>query len=317
MNAVSGAKRRGRHDRSGAKRRGRHDRPFRRDRVSGVIGIVLAVFSGLVWGVGDFAGGKASQRADALLVVVLSKAASLPLLALFLLLLPATPAPGALAWGAAAGVLGVLGMFVFYRALAGGAMAVVAPISAVTTALLPVGFGLASGERPGAVALTGAACAIVAIALVSAAGGAAGPVTGRLVGLALLSGTAFGLFFTCLSQAGEAAGGPAGLWPIAAAQLAALTLGAPLVVHRLRTGAPRPTGVSRRWLVAAGALDMSANALYLLAVDRGDLSIIAPLASLYPVSTVLLAMLIDRERMRPVQLAGLGLAVTALVLVAS
>jgi drug/metabolite transporter (DMT)-like permease len=278
-----------------------------------VFGIVLAALSGLVWGVGDFSGGKASQRADALLVVVLSKAASLPLLALYLALMPTAASARAIGWGAVAGVFGVIGMFTFYRALAAGAMAIVAPISAVTTALLPVAYGLATGERPGAVALAGAACAIVAIGLVSAAGGAGTRVTAGLVGLALLSGVGFGLFFTSLSRAGDGAG----LWPIAGAQAAAITLGAPLLVHRLRTGAARPTGSSLRWLLTAGVLDMTANALYLLASTRGDLSIIAPIAALYPVSTVLLAMLVDRERMRPVQLAGLGLAATALVLVAS
>jgi drug/metabolite transporter (DMT)-like permease len=279
-----------------------------------MIGIVLAAVSGLVWGVGDFSGGKASQKADSLLVVVLSKAASVPLLGLYLVLLPAALRPGALAWGGAAGVLGVLGMFVFYRALAGGAMAVVAPISAVTTALLPLAVGLVSGERPGTLALAGAACAIAAIGLVSAASGGTGArVTGRLVGLSLLSGAGFGLFFTFLAHAGD----DAGLWPIAGAHLAALVLGGPVLVHRLRSGSARPTGAPLRWLLAAGVLDMTANALYLLAVRRGDLSIIAPIAALYPVSTVLLAMLVDRERMRPVQLAGLGLAATALVLVAS
>ncbi|WP_432979134.1 EamA family transporter [Dactylosporangium sp. CA-233914] len=276
-------------------------------------GIILAALSGLVWGVGDFAGGKASQRADSLLVVVLSKAASLPLLGLYLLLIPGAATTGALGWGAAAGLLGVLGMVVFYRALAGGAMAIVAPVSAVTTALLPVAFGLATGERPGALALTGAACAIAAIGLVSAAGGSGAPVTGRLIGLALLSGVAFGLFFTCLSRTGDGAG----LWPIAGAQVAAVALGTPLLIRRLRAGAPRPAGASRSWLLAAAVLDMSANALYVLAVTRGDLSIIAPISALYPVSTVLLAMVVDRERMRPAQLAGLGLAATALILVAS
>ncbi|GAA4259225.1 DMT family transporter [Dactylosporangium darangshiense] len=280
-----------------------------------MIGIVLAALSGLVWGVGDFSGGKASQRADSIVVVVLSKAASLPLLALYLLMVPGTLTVRGLGWGATAGVFGVLGMIVFYRALSGGAMAVVAPISAVTTALLPVAFGLATGERPGGLALTGAACAIAAIGLVSAAGGSGAPVTARLVGLALLSGAAFGLFFICLSRAGD----HAGLWPIAGAQVAAVALGAPLLLRRLRAGARPavPEGASRRWLLAAGLLDMSANALYVLAVARGELSIIAPIAALYPVSTVLLAMAVDRERLRPVQLAGLGLAATALVLVAS
>ncbi|MEV4515053.1 DMT family transporter [Dactylosporangium sp. NPDC049525] len=284
-----------------------------------MIGLVLAALSGLVWGVGDFAGGKASQRVDAVTVVVLSKAASIPLLLIYLVLMPAAVHPGVIGWGAAAGAFGVVGMMVFYKAMAGGAMTIVAPVSAVTTALLPLGAGLLQGERPGGLALTGAACAIAAIGLVSLAPGGDGvKVTGRLIALALTAGVAFGLFFICLSGAGDAAdaaGGDAGMWPILGAQLAAVVLGGPLLLRR--RGAPRPSGAPLRWLLTAGMLDMSANALYILAVQRGDLSIIAPVASLYPVTTVLLAMLVDRERLRPVQLAGLGLAATALVLVAS
>ncbi|MEV0566404.1 DMT family transporter [Dactylosporangium sp. NPDC050588] len=279
-----------------------------------MIGIVLAALSGLVWGVGDFAGGKASQRVDSKTVVVLSKAASIPLLLLFLVLMPAAPHAGALGWGAAAGALGMVGMMVFYRAMAGGAMTIVAPVSAVTTALLPVAAGLLSGERPGGLALAGAGCAIVAIGLVSLAPGGDARLSVRLLGMALGAGVAFGLFFICLSAASDAAGGAAGMWPVLGAQVTAVVLGAPLLRGR---GAARPSGTPLRWLLAAGMLDMSANALYVLAVQRGDLSIIAPVASLYPVSTVLLAMLVDRERLRPVQLAGLGLAATALVLVAS
>ncbi|MEV0133911.1 DMT family transporter [Dactylosporangium sp. NPDC050688] len=294
-----------------------------------MIAVVLAALSGLVWGVGDFAGGKASQRIDAVSVVVLSKAASVPLLLVYLVLMPATVHPGVLGWGAAAGVFGVVGMMVFYRAMAGGAMTIVAPVSAVTTALLPVGAGLLLGERPGGLALAGAGCAIAAIGLVSLVpaehpghdAGSSSPVAGegagRLLGLALGAGVAFGLFFICLSAAGDAAGGEAGMWPVLGAQLAALVVGGPLLLRRRAPGAPRLAGPPLRWLLVAGMLDMTANALYIVAVQSGDLSIIAPVASLYPVSTVLLAMLVDRERLRPVQLAGLGLAVTALVLVAS
>lgn len=284
-----------------------------------MIGLLLAAVSGLVWGVGDFAGGKASQRVDSKTVVVVSKAASIPLLLLFLVLLPTAPHAGALGWGAAAGALGMVGMMVFYRAMAGGAMTIVAPVSAVTSALLPLVAGLISGERPGGLALTGAACAIIAIGLVSLAPGTAdGPkISAGLLGMALGAGVAFGLFFICLSAAGDAAGGDAGMWPVLGAQVTAVALGAPLLLRRAERGRIVPGGTPLRWLLAAGTLDMSANALYILAVQRGDLSIIAPVASLYPVSTVLLAMLVDRERLRPVQLAGLGLAATALVLVAS
>ena len=88
----------------------------------------------------------------------------------------------------------------------------------------------------------------MAIGLVSLApGGDGGPVTGGLIGLALAAGAAFGLFFICLSAAGDAAGGDAGMWPILGAQVAAVTLGAPLLLRR--RGAPRPSGAPLRWLL--------------------------------------------------------------------
>lgn len=286
--------------------------------------VVLAGLSGLVWGVGDFAGGKATQRADALRVVWLSKLASLPLLALYLLLLPTRVDGAGLAWGALSGVFGALGVIVFYRALAAGAMTVVAPIASVTSAAIPVVVGLASGERPGPVALVGVTCALVAIALVSLAPprpGVVSVVTGRLVGLAVAAGVGFALFFVLLARANVAAGGDAGLWPIASAQLAALVLTGVLVLAvrtRRTTAVPDrrwPRGRSLAWTATAGPLDMSANALFLVATRYGDLSLVAPLAALYPVTTVLLALAVDHERLRPVQVLGLVLALAALLLV--
>ena len=99
-----------------------------------------------------------------------------------------------------------------------------------------------------------------------------------------------------------------------AARVASIALGLAIVVR---------TGVSLRlprsawgWVAAAGVGDVLANALYLLAIRAGLLSVVAPIAALYPASTVLLALALDRERLRAVQLAGLGLAATALVLTA-
>jgi drug/metabolite transporter (DMT)-like permease len=288
--------------------------------------IVLAALSGLVWGTGDFAGGKAAQRVPALWVTVVSKAAGLPLLVLVLLVIGAPVHPVSMAWGAGAGVFGMIALTLFYRALAGGAMAIVAPVSAVTSALVPLVAGLLFGERPGVVRLVGAGCAVLAIALVSivpahpsaapSAEAATSPARSRLVALALAAGVGFGLFFVFLDRADTAADGDAGLWPVLAAHLAALVLGAMLLLRgsgRLELSDRRNVAL----IVGAGVLDLAANVLYVIAVTGGLLSIVAPIASLYPVTTVLLAMLIDRERIRPIQVAGLGLAVTALVLVAS
>jgi drug/metabolite transporter (DMT)-like permease len=282
-----------------------------------VIAIVLAALSALIWGTGDFGGGKASQRIPSLVAVTLSKAASLPLLGLYLVLLPATLHAASLAWGAVAGLFGAAAMIVFYRALAGGAMSIVAPLSAVTSALVPLVVGLLTQKVPGTLALIGAACAIAAIGLVSLVPRTEGAPGGlRFVVLGLVSGVGFGLFFVFLNLAGRAAGGHAGLWPVLGAHTASLVLGATLLG---RSPAARvvPRGAPLAWVIMAGVFDMSANVLYLLAAQSGLLSIVAPVASLYPVTTVLLAMAVDKERMRPVQLAGLGLAATALVLVAS
>ena len=286
--------------------------------------VALAGLSGLVWGVGDFGGGKATQRADALPVVWVSKLISLPLIALYLVLLPAPVDVASLGWGALAAVFGSIGVIVFYRALSAGAMTVVAPIASVTSAVIPVAVGLLNGERPGPVALVGVTCALVAIALVSLAPprpGVVSVVTGRLVGLAVASGIGFALFFVFLARANVAAGGDAGLWPIASAQLAALLLtGMLIVATRVRSGSGSrgmlwPHGRSLAWTAVAGPFDMTANALYLVATRYGDLSLVAPLAALYPVTTVLLALAVDRERLRALQVVGLVLALAALLLV--
>ncbi len=280
--------------------------------------VALAALSGLVWGVGDFAGGKATQSSAALPVAWLSKLVSVPLLAFYLVATNVAVQVGSLGWGAAGGAVGMVAMMLFYRALSAGAMTVVAPVTAVTSAAIPVVVGLLGGERPGAVRLVGIGCALLAITLVSlspARPGETSVVTGRLVGLSVASGTGFALFFIFLARAGDAAGGQAGLWPIAASQTSALVLGGALLA--LLRPAPWPRTGSLRWTLLAGPFDMTANALYLLATRQGELSLVAPLAALYPVTTVILAVLVDHERVRALQVVGLGLALVALLLVSS
>jgi drug/metabolite transporter (DMT)-like permease len=283
-----------------------------------VLNVALAVLSGLVWGVGDFAGGKATQRAAALPVVWVSKLVSLPLLAIYLIATYVPMTRIGLAWGCMAGVAGLVGLVLFYRALSAGAMTVVAPVTGVTSAAIPVVFGLAWGERPSGARLLGIGCALLAIALVSIAPNPPGGrqvVSLRLIAVALGSGAGFGLFFILLAFADEAAGSSVGLWPIAGSQLSSLIIGGLLIL--MAWPGPWPRGVGLRFTMVAGPCDMTANALFLLAARSGDLSIVAPLAALYPVTTVMLALVIDHERLRGVQVAGLAFAVAALVLVSS
>lgn len=270
---------------------------------------MLAAVSAIAFGTADFSGGKASRHAHPIAVTVVSQLLSLPLLLVLVLVVPGTPAPLDLAWGLLAGVAGAAGVMLLYRALATGVMAVVAPVTAITAAVVPIIAGLFLAHSPGALALGGAGLAVVAIALVSLGErGGAGRLSGRVIGTALAAGLLFGIFFALLGQADESAG----MWPVLAVRVSSIAFGLALVA---RTGASLRLG--RRvlgWTAAAGLLDSAANALFLAAAGRGHLSVVAAIASLYPASTVLLALAVDRERLRPVQLAGLGFAAAALVL---
>jgi drug/metabolite transporter (DMT)-like permease len=273
--------------------------------------IMLAALSAVVWGVGDFWGGKATQTSPALAVTVLSQLASLPVLAGFVVLVGGgPPTMTSLGRGLFAGVVGFVGIMLLYQGLSQGAMSVFAPISAVTTALVPLAVGLAVDRTPSVSALVGAGCAVVAIGLVSRAPGDI-ITTPRIVGLALAAGVCFGVFFAVLGKSG----GAAGMWPLVGVRAGSLGVGLLAVVV---TRAPlRLKPPALRLALLAGPMDVLANALYLLAASHGPLAIVAPIGALYPVSTVLLALAVDRERVTPVQIAGLGLAATALVLAAS
>lgn len=294
--------------------------------------VTVAGLAGLVWGVADFSGGKATQRADALAVVWLSKLVSVPLLVAFMVLTETSFGLAGVTWGLLAGVCGTVGTAVFYRALSSGAMTTVAPLTSVTSATIPVVVGLWSGERPSALALSGVGCALVAVALVSltapAASGPSQP-SRRIVGMAVGAGLGFALFMVCLAQAGRSTAAEDGLWPVVASHSSGLVLGAALLLTRrtdlrgprrfpvtVRSLVAWPAGRALGWACAAGLLDTSGSALFMVACRHGDLSLVGPLAALYPISTVLLAVVVDKERPRPPQVVGLLLAVAALQLVA-
>jgi drug/metabolite transporter (DMT)-like permease len=275
--------------------------------------VLLAAGSALLWGTADFAGGKASQRFNAFAVALLSQVAGLPVLVLAIVVVGGRfPAAVDFAWAGAAGMTGLAGLALFYRVLASGAMAVVAPITGVTAASLPLAVGLAVDAAPPPLALLGAGLAVVSIALVSLGPrGDGGAVSWRVVALAMLAGGCFGLFFTLLAQTDPTTG----MWPLVGTRIGSLALGGVLLAAR--AAVPRLDWAGWRWTVTAGAFDISANALFLAAAQDGPLSLVAPIASLYPATTVLLALAVERERVRTVQWAGLGLAAAALVLTAA
>ena len=249
----------------------------------------------------------------------LSQGAGLVLVALALPVLPpATPSNADLWWGAVAGVAGGIGVALLYRALAVGTMSIVAPVTAVTAVALPVLSSIALGERPGWIALIGILLGIASIMLVSRQPGSTSPQEPALsaprktgIGPALIAGIAMGVFLLALAQTHR----EAGLWPLLTDRIASMAFFG--IVMTIARAAPRlPLNVLALAL-GGGALDMLANALYLLAVRIGPFSPVVALCALYPATTVLFARAILGERLSTWQAAGVATALIAVVLIVS
>lgn len=273
--------------------------------------VVLALCAACVYGVADYSGGRASRGASAIVVTFVGQAAALVLL-LVMVLAVGTPLPPVsdLAWGGVAGIAGSTGLMAFYRAMGSGYMTAVAPVSAVTATALPVVVGLATGERPGLLAVAGIPIALLAIALVSDVLGPDHRRAPRIVlFMSFAAGLAFGSIFVILGHTND----DGGLWPIVAMRIASVPYMYVVVRARgMRASDARP---QRNWVLASGVLDTMANGLYLLAVRQGLMSIVATINSFYPASTLILATRIDGERIHRSQAWGLVLAGVALVMI--
>jgi drug/metabolite transporter (DMT)-like permease len=279
--------------------------------------ILLGLAAAVLYGSGDFLGGMATRRAHVLTVLTMVETAGV-IVALAAAVLWSGPVSLAgLAWGVSAGLVGGLGLIVFYAGLAAGPMSVVAPVSGLVSTVLPVAVALAEGERPGAGVYAGALLCLVAIVLASSAGGT-GPARrpgrlGRAIAYGTASGVSFGLFFLLIRNAGQSGE----VWPVAAGRIGELAI-VLAVAAVLRPGLLRGARGSVPLAAAgAGVIDVLANICYVAATRTGMFGLAVVLASLYPGVTVLLARVVLGERLRWVQRAGLGLAAIGILLVAA
>ena len=220
-----------------------------------------------------------------------------------------------IAWSLASGLTVGVGLAFFYTALVLGQISVVAPVTALVGTVLPVTVGLARNEQPGVLALIGIGAAVVAVGIVSVApsrGAVTSAAAQRALVLSVLAGISFGFFLICLAQVGTAAG----LWAAPLSRVASTVV---LVLILLRSD--RKERVPWRELgglvVVIGALEVAAVVCLVLAFRHGTLAIPSVLASLYPVTTVLLAAFVLHERLSRLQLTAVLLALGAVVLIST
>ena len=276
--------------------------------------IALGLAASLSWGVADFFGGIQSRRMPVVAVVLGSQLAGLALIAAIVAIRGTAPPGGDfLPYAAASSVGGIIRLTSFYKALSIGAMGVVAPLSS-TAAVIPLVVGLASGDRLSGLQAAGIALAIAGVVLASreASDEAKGStVVAAGVGFALLSAVGFGLFFVAMDRASDADV----LWAVCVNRtVSALLLATALLVTRPRLGL-RPRDM--RILALVGVLDIAANGFFAVASTKGLVSVVAVLASLYPIVTVVLARVVLKERLHAVQRFGAAAALAGVALISA
>ncbi len=263
--------------------------------------MVLGLGSALAWGAGDFGGGLTSRRTAVFGVVLISQAIGMVLaLGLAVIRAESIPGPMDLGWSVLAGLLGGIGITSLYRGLAIGRMGIVAPVTGVLAAVIPVGAGIVLEGVPRPLVLLGIAIAIVAVVLVSRVADEGGGRAGLRE--ALLAGVAIGLFGVVIAQVSDGiVFGP--LTVVRATQAVLVTT----LIVATRT-AWRPTVRLVPVIAVIGILDMGGNALFILAVQTGLLAVAAVLSALYPVVTVILATTLLGERVTRHHAIGIALA---------
>lgn len=272
--------------------------------------MTFGLASALVWGSSDFLGGLASRRAAAFGVVLIVQ-----LVGAILALGAATargeiiPSTSDIAIAAGAGIGGGIGLLGLYHGLGVGRMGVVAPVTGVLAAALPVLVGIVRDGLPGGSISVGIVLALVAVVIVSRVPGLDGGRSGIEFGV--MAGIGFALFNILVgSLSGDGVFAPL----IALKGSSAILIVGVIVVRRSPWALPRAT---LPLAFGAAVLDLAGNMFYLLATQAGRLDVAVTLSSLYPVTTVILAAIVLRERVTRDHAAGIAIASAAIALIAS
>ena len=270
----------------------------------------LALAAAVLAGTGDFFGGRATKKTNIISVLAISHFLGLLIILLIAPLMAEEFKTGDFFLGVLASSFGLLGLSLLYRGLAKGPMAIVAPITAVACATLPVIWGLFSGEKLSTQQIIGVFVGLFAIFLVSWTPGGQAGIKGMLVLEALIAGLAFGAFFIVIDGTSETTAP----WPVVGSRVfSVIAIFLFVMIGRKNI---KPEEKSTPYIISAGFFDTLANVVLLAALNRGMLSLVSVLASFYPAVTVLLARLFLKEMMLKSQIVGLALGLTSIALLA-
>ncbi|MCX5419181.1 DMT family transporter [Streptomyces sp. NBC_00078] len=281
---------------------------------------LFALATSLLWGLADFGGGLLTRRAPALTVVVVSQGIAAAVLGAIVVATGGWSEAGPRLWFAfAAGLVGPVALFSFYKALALGPMGVVSPLATLSVAV-PLGVGLVLGERPGLMQVAGIAVAVTGVVLAGGPQLRGAPVQRQAILLTLVAALGFGTVFALITEASTSV---TGLFLALFVQRLTNVAGGGIALYASakRGGEALPAGgfpwESLPALAFVGLADVAANGTYSVAAQHGPVTVAAVLASLYPVVTALAARGFLSERLRGIQAAGAGLALVGTLLLAT
>ena len=270
--------------------------------------LFLALGASLAWGFADFFGPLVSRTLGLVPVLFWAQVGGVLAIALAVAIRGQGPAGWAVLFAILASLGGMLGLFAYYRGMQTGAMSVVAPIAGIS-AIVPVTFGIASGDSPSAPQVAGIVCALAGVGLASIEHHEGSPRLAAGVGLALLAAVGFGFYFPWMHAAGKVDF----WWASLVFRTTALLMLAAVVAVRPTSLKLRPRDLAIVFAVGIG--DTLGNVLFAASSNRGLVSLTSVLASLYPVVTVLLAASVLHERVARMQKAGIVLTLTGVVLI--
>ena len=271
----------------------------------------LALAAAVLAGTGDFFGGKATKKTNVVSVMAISHFLGLIIILILAPLMADEFTSKDFFLGVLASSFGLCGLTLLYRGLAKGPMAIVAPITAVACATLPVIWGLLSGEKLSELQIVGVFVGLLAIFLVSWTPGERKAIKGSLVLEALVAGLSFGAFFIVIDGTSESTAP----WPVVGSRVfSVLVIFLFVIIGRKNI---KPEQNSTPFIVGAGFFDTLANVVLLAALNKGLLSLVSVLASFYPAVTVLLARFFLKEMMLKNQIIGLAFGLTSIALLAT
>lgn len=281
--------------------------------------ILLGFATSLVYGFADFFGGLATRKINAMMVTLVSGLSGL------LFLLAISPWLGlqldasSIFWGTMAGLFAAVAVTALYASLAIGPIAILSPLGAIVSALVPMAFGMFfRGETfttVGIVALIGILIAVGLVGFVPGEDVRLPSAKGLTLGL--IAGASIGGILICVNQA------PAnsGITPIVflRGSSALIMVVIILIAYLAKRNVASPEANRKSWQAAilAGVLDATANTMFLLAMRLGELTVVAVLIALYPLGTIVLARIFLKEKIAKIQLAGVLLALSCSALLAS